>query len=92
MLCSPDSFGIKSKRTAGPSAKTLGNRYSRRLEAASNQGPESSSSKSPCLLVVSPPTISRKKGGSHFGATTSTPMESKADKSGNDGGAESPSM
>ncbi|KAM7459388.1 hypothetical protein LguiA_036382 [Lonicera macranthoides] len=92
LLCSPDSFGIKSKRTAGPIAKTLGNRYSRRLEAASNQGPESSSFKSPCLLVVSPPSISRKKVGSHFGATTSTPMESKADKSGNDGGAESPTM
>ncbi|KAM7513169.1 hypothetical protein LguiB_012044 [Lonicera macranthoides] len=92
LLCSPDSFGIKSKRTAGPIAKTLGNRYSRRLEAASNQGPESSSFKSPCLLVVSPPSISRKKVGSHFGATTSTPMESKADKSGNDGGAESPTI
>ncbi|KAM3282295.1 transcription factor MYB3R-1 [Capsicum chacoense] len=94
LFFSPDRFGAKSDRGTNLSNKALGNQYSRRLEAASNQGSVSSSFETSSFSVICSPHIHGKKDGSSFvittsmqSAPTSTALESSAETSGNGAGA-----
>ncbi|PSS17812.1 Myb-related protein like [Actinidia chinensis var. chinensis] len=96
LFFSPDRFEIKLDRSLGPSSRTLGNRFSRRLGATSNQGALSESlSGNPYLSsILCSPSISGKKDEIQVAAATSAPASASnpqdivAGSSGNDAGVE----
>ncbi|KAL2548399.1 Myb-related protein 3R-1 [Forsythia ovata] len=71
LFFSPDRFGIKSDRAIGLSAKALGNKFSRRLDAASKHVAILSSSEIPCLSVVCSPRMCAKKDGTKLAMSSS---------------------
>ncbi|KAH6783777.1 hypothetical protein C2S52_008736 [Perilla frutescens var. hirtella] len=58
LFFTPDHFGTKGGRTMGPSAKALGNQYTRRIESISKPG---ASSETSCFSVLCSPQLCTKK-------------------------------
>lgn len=83
---SPDPFGVKGDRSIGPSAKALGNQYTRRIESISKPGAILSSAETSCFPVLCSPRLFTKKDDSSFRIATSmqssSPSEKKAEHSG----------
>lgn len=78
LFFSPDRFGLKSDRTFGLSARALGNRYARRLDALSKHGTIISSSES--VSVLCSPRLSTKKDGANLVITGTLQSPSPKDK------------
>ncbi|XP_075504487.1 transcription factor MYB3R-1-like isoform X1 [Primulina tabacum] len=85
-LFSPDRFGCMSDRSIGPSARSLGNQYPRRLDAVPKHGAILSSSETPSLSVVCSPRLLAKNDRTTVVITTAlqsmSPSEKKVESSG----------
>ncbi|CAI9772351.1 unnamed protein product [Fraxinus pennsylvanica] len=71
LFFSPDRFGIRSDRAIGLSAKALGNKFSKRLDADSKHVATLSSPEISCLSVFCSPRMCAKKDGTKLALTSS---------------------
>ncbi|KAK4485872.1 hypothetical protein RD792_008523 [Penstemon davidsonii] len=81
LFFSPDRFGIRSDRAISLSARALGNRYSRRLDALSKEGTVLSSAETSCFSVLVSPRHCTKKDGTTPLQSLSSPSEKKVESS-----------
>lgn len=86
LFFSPDHFGIKSDDKIGPSAKALGNQYTRRIESISKAGHVLSSAETSCFSVLCSPRLCTKKDDTSSLIPTSrqslSPSEKKTESAG----------